>query len=272
MALDPLLQDNLDNWNDRVPVHLQGYRIEPFYDDPDHISSVVQRDVEALGDLSGLDVAHLQCHIGTDSISLARLGASVTGLDFSEPALVAARDLAARTGADATFVCSPVYDAPAALGRTFDLVYTTVGVITWLDDLHQWAAAVAGILEPGGRLYLRDMHPFLWVLEEVDGRIVPHHRYKTPKDEPFITDEAQTYVAGDASGITHTRNNEWSHTIAEIINALVDNGLSITHFEEYEKIDWQCFPSAVPDGDQWLLPEPMRHMVPTMFSLAAIKQ
>ncbi|MEZ5343190.1 MAG: methyltransferase [Acidimicrobiales bacterium] len=270
MALDPLLQDNLDNWNDRVPIHLLGYGLDAF-DDPSHISSVVARDVEALGDLTGQRVAHLQCHIGTDSVSLARLGATVTGLDFSQPAIEAAAALAERTGADATFVCSPVYDAVGALGCTYDLVYTTTGVLNWLDDLDQWAGAVAGLLVSGGRLYVRDMHPFLWVFEEVDGEIKPTHRYRTPRDEPFVIDEAQTYVAGDTSGITHTRNNEWSHTIGEIINALVTNGLSITRFDEHELIDWQCFPSAVAVGEEWLLPEPLRQMVPTMFSLMATK-
>lgn len=141
-GLDPVLAVNLANWNARVPIHLgpDGYKVERYIEDPARISEIVAFDAPKLGDLTGLSVVHLQCHIGTDTISLARLGASeVVGIDFSDAALAAARDLATRTGDNAHFVLSDVYHAAATVDRRFDLLYTSVGTIGWLDDIDRWA-------------------------------------------------------------------------------------------------------------------------------------
>jgi SAM-dependent methyltransferase len=232
---------------------------------------VIRYDKAALGDLNGKRVAHLQCHIGTDTISLSRLGASVVGLDFSEKAVLAARELASKAGSDAMFVRAAVYDAAEALDEKFDLVYTSVGVINWLADLDQWAAAIAGLLDPGGRFFIRDMHPMLWIFEENDGEIRPTYPYFTGPDSPLSWDTADTYVEGDTSGITNTRQHEWNHSIAEIVNALASNGMIITSMVEHQGIDWEFVPSAIKEGKQWFLPEPLRQQVPMMFSLSAVR-
>jgi SAM-dependent methyltransferase len=145
----------------RVRSELDAYR-----QDPAHLSAVVRFDLPRLGEVAGLDAVHLQCHIGTDTISLAKLGASVTGLDFSPSALAQARGLAARAGVDVRFVESELYSAPAALGTTYDLVYTGVGALNWLPDIAGWAKVVAAVLRPGGRLHLREGHPMLWSLAD----------------------------------------------------------------------------------------------------------
>ena len=271
MALDRYQLDNRANWDDRVAVHLQEYGVERFVEDPSHLSDVVRYDADSLGDLTGKRVAHLQCHIGTDTVSLARLGANVTGLDFSEEGVGAARKLAKQAGADIDFVCASVYDAAEALDGPFDLVYTSVGAINWLADLGQWAKAISGLLNPGGRFFIRDMHPMLWVFEEADGEIRPTYDYFAHPDTPLTMDNSQTYVEGDTSGITHTRQHEWNHPISEIINALADNGLFVTSMAEHQGIDWEFVPSAVKEGEQWFLPEPLRQQIPTMFSLSAVK-
>ena len=146
------IEINRASWNERVPAHVAspGYSVARFTEDPKFLSRVVQFDLPRLGDISGLDAVHLQCHIGTDTVSLARLGAQMTGVDFSEPAVEAARALAEATGASARFVVSELYDAPDALGpERFDLVYTGIGAICWLPDIHRWAEVVAALPAPG---------------------------------------------------------------------------------------------------------------------------
>ncbi len=271
MELDAHQTDNLANWSDRARVHVvsTSYDLARYAAEPDHLSNVVRFDAPLLGDVDGLDVAHLQCHIGTDSVSLARLGANVIGLDFSDVAIDAARSLADAAGVDAEFVVANVYDAAEAIGRTVDLVYTSVGTINWLADMDRWAAAIAGLLRPGGRFYIRDMHPALWTFEEHDGVIAPHYRSIRPGNEPFTFDNGVTYTDGDHSSIVHTRQHEWSHSLAEIVNALIGAGLSITRLEEHEGLDWPHVQSAVKEGTQYFLPGDLRHQVPQMFSLWA---
>src|SRR6478735_9299161 len=144
---------NLANWESRVPVHTGpgGYDLTRF-DDPDYLSAVVRYDLPRLGQLDGRDVVHLQCHIGTDTVSLARLGAkSVTGLDFSPSAVEAGRALATRAGNDVTFVEAEVANAVDALGaECADVVYTGIGALCWLPDIREWAGVVAALLRPGG--------------------------------------------------------------------------------------------------------------------------
>ena len=265
--------DNRANWDDRVPIHLDSemYEVERFVEDPQHVSPIVRFDAPRLGDITGLRVAHLQCHIGTDTISLARLGAEVTGLDFSNQAVAAARELAERGGSPATFIAANVADAAEALDGPFDLVYTGVGALNWLADLGPWAEAVAGLLDPGGRFYVRDSHPALWVYREMDGKVEAYWPYRTPADHPWSWDEAATYTDGDHDSIRHTRTHEWNHPLPEVINALVDAGMRIDRLEEHERIEWQAFPSCVAHEDHFLLPFELRDKVPAMFSLWATK-
>ena len=156
-------------WDERAPAHAASpdYAVDRFVADPEFLSDVVRFDLPRLGDITGLRGVHLQCHIGTDTVSLARLGARMTGLDFSAPALEAARLLAAQTGSDTDFVQADVYSAVDLLGReSFDLVFTGIGALCWLPDIRRWAAVVAGLLRPGGRLFIREGHPMLWALED----------------------------------------------------------------------------------------------------------
>ncbi len=271
MELDEYQSDNLANWSDRARVHSasQSYDLARYAADPGHVSDVVAFDARLIGSIEGLDVAHLQCHIGTDTVSLARLGARVIGLDFSEVAVDAARALAEAANVDAEFVVANVYDAATAIGRTVDFVYTSVGTINWLGDLDRWAAAIAGLLRPSGRFYIRDLHPALWTFEEIDGAFVPHYPIVGPAGEPFTFDNNETYTDGDHTRIVNTRQHEWSHSFAEIINALVGAGLTITRLEEHQGLDWPHGPSAVLEGNQYFLPGERRHQIPQMFSLWA---
>jgi len=175
--VDEYLNLNRANWDERAPAHATSpdCNVQGFVDDPAFIGDVVQFDRPLLGDLGGLRGVHLQCHIGTDTVGLSRLGARMTGLDFSPAAIEQARVLVARSGDDVTFVESDVYDAVSALGgEQFDLVFTGIGALCWLPSISRWAAAVAALLKPGGRLFIREGHPMLWSLADArpDGLLV----------------------------------------------------------------------------------------------------
>ena len=212
-------------------------------------------DAPHLGDLTGLDVVHLQCHIGTDTVSLARLGGRVTGLDFSPGALAVGRDLAARAGLDVTFVESELYGAPDVLGaERFDLVYTGIGALCWLPDIRRWAETVAALLRPGGRLYLREGHPVLWATDEIGpGRLELRYPY-FERPEPTRFEEAYTYTDGDP--LAEPVGYEWNHGLGEIVQAVLDAGLASTRLVEHDEVDWPAYPwwSRPADG-HWRLPD-----------------
>jgi SAM-dependent methyltransferase len=265
---------NRANWDDRVPVHVASpdYHLQRFIDDPEYLSDVVRFDLPLLGDVAGLRGVHLQCHIGTDTVSLARLGASMTGLDFSGRAVEAAGEFAAAAGADVAFVESDVYAAAEVLGGGFDLVYTGVGALTWLPDIRQWARVVGALLRPGGRLFIRDCHPMLWSLE--DGRpddllVIRYPYFETA--EPLIIDEPGTYVATDAV-IEHGLTHEWNHGIGEIVTALLGEGLTLTGLAEHDSVPWEALPGLMVQagGGEWRLAEnPAR--VACTFTIQAVR-
>jgi len=263
---------NRANWDDRVPAHLASpdYEVQRYRDDPGFVSGVVRFDLPLLGDVAGLRGAHLQCHIGTDTISLARLGASMTGLDFSGPAVAAATELATATGADATFVQSDVYEAASVLeAGTYDLVYTGIGALTWLPDIRRWAQVVADLLRPGGRLFIREGHPMLGTIDPDDGKLVVNDTY-FEMAEAGVSDYAGTYVATDAP-IEHTVTHWWNHGLGETVTALLDAGMTITGLAEHDSIPWNGFPGMMTnaDGEFRLADKPDR--LAASFTLQAVK-
>jgi SAM-dependent methyltransferase len=256
---------NRANWDERAPAHAASadYRFAEFAADPAFLSEVVRFDLPRLGEVAGLRGVHLQCHIGTDTVSLARLGARMTGLDFSPASLAEARRLAAAAHADVEFVESDVYGAPAVLPQgAFDLVYTGVGALCWLPEVRRWADVVAGLLAPGGRLFLREIHPMLWALDERrDGLVVDYPYFETAA--PLVLDDPETYVATDVA-FTHTVSHSWNHGLGEIMTALLDQGLTITRFVEHDSVPCDALPGKMEpvDGGEWRLryrPERLAH-------------
>ncbi|WP_088320880.1 bifunctional 2-polyprenyl-6-hydroxyphenol methylase/3-demethylubiquinol 3-O-methyltransferase UbiG [Kineosporia sp. R_H_3] len=266
---------NRASWDERVPAHAESpdYALDRFAGDPAFLSGVVRFDLPRLGDVAGLDVVHLQCHIGTDTVSLARLGARVTGLDFSAAAVEQARGFAAGLGLDVPFVQADVYDAVDALGgNRFDLVFTGIGALCWLPDIDRWAGVVAGLLRPGGRLFLREGHPMLWSIDETrpDGLLVVEHPY-FERDEPVVWDEGGTYVQTDR---TFTRNvtHEWNHGLGEIVTALHRHGLALTMLVEHYSAPWDTVPgrTTVDDLGEFRLTD-RRWRLPMTYTLQATK-
>jgi SAM-dependent methyltransferase len=269
---------NRANWDERAPAHFASadYQVREFLDDPKHLSRVVRFDLPLLGDISGRKGVHLQCHIGTDTISLARLGASMTGVDFSAPALAAARDLAAKTGADAVFVESELYSAPDVIGReSFDFVFTGIGALGWLPNIRKWGEVVAAVLKPGGRLFIREGHPMLLTIEDPrdDKLLVVDFPY-FEREEPSVWDEGGTYVETDhvfTNNVTH----EWNHGLGEIVTALLDQGLRLTGLTEHDSVPWEALPGQMEpledNLNEWRLTDrPWR--LPHSYTLQAIKR
>jgi SAM-dependent methyltransferase len=268
-------QVNRANWDDRAAAHAAspGYRVDRFVADPGYLSDVVRFDLPRLGPVRGLTGVHLQCHIGTDTISLARLGASMTGLDFSGASLDQARRIAAEAGAGVDFVEADVYDAPAVLpAGSFDLVFTGIGSLGWLPHISRWAQVVAALLKPGGRLFLREAHPVLWALAGArpDRLLVLEDPYfELP--EPRTGESAGTYVPTDAS-FTHNQTRVWNHGLGEIVTALLDSGLRLTGLVEHDSVPWEHLPGQMErlEGGEWRLSDrPWR--LPHSYTLQAVK-
>jgi len=267
---------NRASWDERAPAHAasRDYAVDQFASDPGHLSEVVRFDLPLLGDIGGLRCVHLQCHIGTDTVSLARLGADMTGLDFSPASLAQARRIARLAGADVRFVEAAVYDAPGALGpELFDLVYTGIGALCWLPDIARWARVVAGLLRPGGRLFIREGHPVLWALDDPrpDGLLAVEYPY-FEREEPMVFDEGGTYVETDAV-FTHNRTHEWNHGLGEIVTALMAAGMDLTGLVEHDSVPWDALPGQMEPvgGGEWRLADrPWR--LPHTYTLQAIRR
>ena len=270
MPIDEPRADNLANWDERVAGHIEGYRVDRYIADPNHMSDVVMFDRDRLGDISGQKVLHLQCHIATDTITLARLGASVTGIDFAPSAIAAAEDMFSKTGTPGRFIQSEVYDAPAALDEKFDMVYTGVGAINWLPDIDGWAGVVDHFVAPGGRLFMTEGHPVAWALDQdrEDRLLVMQFPYFESDMQTW--DEEQSYL-GDAT-LTNTTSHEWNHGLGEIFTALLRRGFVIELFEEHRVLPWRMHSWMEEFTEGWFrFPADVADRVPLMYTLIASK-
>ena len=273
--VDEYLDINRANWDERAPAHAASpdYNIRHLIDDPTAISDVVQFDRPLLGDVRGLDGVHLQCHIGTDTIALSRLGARMTGLDFSPAAIEQARSLVARSRDQVVFVESDVYDAASVLGgEKFDLVFTGIGALSWLPSISRWARTVAALLKPGGRLFIREGHPMLWSLADArtDDLLVVDLPY-FERDEPSVWEDGGTYVQTDAVFTANT-TYEWNHGLGEIVTALIAEGMQITGLVEHDSVPWEALPGRMTKDEhgEWRLTDrPWR--LAASYTLQAVK-
>jgi 2-polyprenyl-3-methyl-5-hydroxy-6-metoxy-1,4-benzoquinol methylase len=252
-------------WDERVPAHAASalYDLDRVVAGRDDLRP--WEDAE-LGSLAGKRLIHLQCHIGTDTVALARRGAHTVGLDFSKPALTVAADLARRCGLDIDWICADVYDAAEATAHEcFDVVYTGMGALGWLPDLGRWAEVVANLLRPGGILYVTEMHP-MWCALQEDGRTICQPAIGA-EFTLWANEEQGSYAAPDAS-FEHTASWERVHTIADLLSAVLDAGLRVELYHEHD---------ATPSPTRWLVRgadglyrfPPGMHQFPLCYSLRA---
>lgn len=273
-AADPAASVALNraNWDERAPLHAGSpeYGVDALAADPAALSGVVRFDRERLGDIAGLRGLHLQCHIGTDTLSLARLGAAMTGLDFSAASIAEAEALAARAGTEIRYVVADALEAAEVLPRHgFDLVYTGVGALCWLPSIERWAETVAALLAPGGRLFLREGHPMLWALnEEREDTLSVEFPYFESAEPLVWTDEA-SYVDTERPLLAST-THEWNHGLGEIISALLARGLELTQFIEHDSVPWEALPGRMvcDEAGEWRL-RSGRERLPLSYTLQA---
>lgn len=265
---------NRANWDERVPVHL-GPGSDYDFAGLRAGNKALRIVDDELGPVDGLRVLHLQCHIGTDTLALAQRGATVVGLDFSAPALEAARALAAELGlsARARFVQSDVYDAPTALAdERFDLVFTTFGTTCWLPDIQRWAKVVAHFVKPDGTFYFADAHPAAYVFDDLqrgaDGR--PGFWAPYFSRAPLVVDETTDY-ADPTARLENTATHNWIHPLGDTVSALIAAGLRIEWLHEHDAVPWRMFGCQVM-GEDGLYRWPDKPWLPLSYSLRAVKE
>lgn len=267
-------RDSMDlnrvRWDELVPIHA---RSSSYGVDRLKAGGITLNDLELgeLGDVAGKSLLHLQCHFGLDTLSWARLGATATGIDYSIEGIKLARSLAEETGIDARFLHSNIYDLPDVLDETFDIVFTSYGVLIWLPDITDWARIVARYLKPGGTFYIAEGHPFIWVFESTEDKSGIEITYPYfSGDEPLVLDEPGTYADEDAD-VQNTVTHEWNHPIGEIVTALIDAGLQIQFLHEHQTIPWKPFAMVEEaGGGNYKLPDGFPSL-PLLFSLKATR-
>jgi SAM-dependent methyltransferase len=267
--MDEYKKANLALWNEWAQLHAGSkfYDVAGFKTGKTSLNPL---EMEELGNVAGKTLLHLQCHFGLDSLSWARLGARVTGADFSEQAIALARSLSQEVGVKAEFVCSDIDKLPQVLSGQFDIVYTSYGVLAWLPDLQNWAAVIAHFLKPGGFFHIAESHPFLQVFpnEKTTTDLQVQLSY-FPSPEPTRWEPEGCYADKDAQ-VTHP-SYEWTHSLAEIINALIGAGLRIDFLHEFPFLCWDNFPFMQKGSDGlWRLPGD-HDTIPLTFSLKATK-
>ena len=257
-------------WDGLVPVHLdsQFYDVAGFKAGN---STLKPTELREIGDVSGRSLLHLMCHFGLDTLSWARLGARVTGVDFSGPAINAARRLAEDCDVEAVFIESDVYDLTSKLDDQFDIVFTSYGVLFWLPDVVRWAQVVAQCLRPGGVSYIVELHPVCGIFEQRDSAadFVVRRPYFTPK-EPLRIEEEGSYADNDAR-LEYRVTYSWPHSLGEVVTALIDAGLRIDFLHEFPFTAEEFFPSCVasPDGSFHLAQH--NGSIPLLYSIKATK-
>ncbi len=256
------IQINRELWNKRTESHIKS----EFYDVASFLngkSSLNKSELDLLGDVSGKSLLHLQCHFGLDSLSLARLGAEVTGVDLSPQAIIEAEKLAKQTKIYANFVCSDLYSLPQHLDEKYDIVFTSYGTIGWLPDMTAWANIIAKYLKPGGKFAMVDFHPVVWMFDDEFNYI----QYSYFNKEVIIEQSEGSYADhnADIKNISYS----WNHDLSEILNALINAGLKLEVFNEYNFSHYNCFKQTEQTEDGNYIIKHHGDKLPMMYGIRA---
>lgn len=259
------LKVNKQSWNSRTGAHLASdfYNVSGFLSGKSSLNSI---EVALLGDVSGKKILHLQCHFGQDTISLARMGAHVTGIDLSDKAIEAARELAKKAGVSASFISCDVYDLPDLLAGEFDLVFTSYGVIGWLPDLKKWAEIISHFLKPEGIFVFVEFHPVVWMFDNNFEQVA----YNYFKDEPIIEKESGTYA--DRQADIELTTITWNHSIGEVLSSLFENNIYLTAFQEYDYSPYNCFRNTIESTPGKFRIAHLKNHIPMVYALKAVKR
>jgi SAM-dependent methyltransferase len=271
--MDEPLRDNQVLWDAWTKIHVPSafYDVASFRDGTRPIR-LVDYELEEVGPVEGRTLLHLQCHFGLDTLSWARLGARVTGVDFSVEAVAAARALADDLGIEARFVQSNLYDAPDVLHEQFDIVYTSRGVLGWMPDIQGWAGVAAHFVRPGGTFYVTEVHPVAQVFADEDvapGELRLGYPYWS-HEAPISGDVVGSY-ADPTAPTDGLREHGWDHSLGEIVTALIDAGLRIELLHEFPFVEWPVPFLVEGDDGRYRLPADAKGELPLFFSIRATK-
>ena len=264
---------NLKRWDEVVDIHAKSkfYDLEGFKSGK---ISLLPIEVEELGDVSGKSLLHLQCHFGLDTISWARLGAKVTGIDFSEKAIIKARELSKELNIPANFIQTNIYDIPKNISEQYDIVFTSYGVLCWLPNLEKWAEIIDLCLKPGGIFYIIESHPFTDMIDyEIKDNLILKYPYTLKNGEPLKYEEDGTYtdVEGEGAILENKTGYEWAHSFSYIINSLLSAGLLIEYVHEFPYGFFAKHPDMKKDNDGFWRFKTLKQEIPMMFSIKAKK-
>lgn len=259
------INKNKESWNIKTDIHIASafYDMENFLEGKNTLNDI---ELKLLGDVSGKSILHLQCHFGQDSISLARLGATVTGVDFSENAVGKANELASTLNVNASFICCDVYSLPHFLDNSFDMVFTSYGTIGWLPDMERWASVVSRFLKPGGRFVMAEFHPVIWMYDNDFEKVT----YKYAVGSPIVEIETGTYA--DKSAPVTTETITWNHGIGEVLNSLINHGLEINQLQEYDYSPYDCFNKVEEFAPGKFRIKEFGNNIPMVYSILATKK
>ena len=262
---DNYIEINRQSWNNRVATHLKSefYDLEHFIKGK---TSLNRFELDLLGDVKGKTILHLQCHFGQDSISLSRLGAEVTAVDLSDKAIESAKQIAAETNSNANFICCDIYDLPNHLDKQFDIVFTSYGTIGWLPDLDKWAKIVSRYLKQNGKFVFVEFHPVVWMFDDNFEKIA----YNYFKSDAIIETENGTYADKTADIVVESVS--WNHSLSEVVTSLIQNGLEITSFEEYDYSPYNCFNKTIEFEPGKFRIEHLGNKIPMVYSIVARKK
>lgn len=256
---------NKESWNNKTDSHVAS----EFYDMEGFLkgnTSLQEIELGLLGDISGKTVLHLQCHFGQDSISLSRLGAEVTGVDLSDKAIEKAKDLSVKTKSQATFICCNIYDLPNYLDKQFDIVFTSYGTIGWLPDLDKWAKIVSQFLKPNGKFIFVEFHPVVWMFDDNFDKI----GFNYFNSGAIIEAEEGTYADRDAS--ISQENVTWNHSMSEVVNSLIKNGLEINALNEYDYSPYNCFNKTIEIQPRKYRIKHLENKIPMVYAIQCTKK
>lgn len=259
------IKQNKETWNIKTDFHIASkfYDMDSFMKGKNSLNEI---ELKLLGDVTGKTILHLQCHFGQDSISLARMGAKVTGIDLSDNAIGKATEISRQLNADATFICCNIYDLPAHLDKTFDMVFTSYGTIGWLPDLDKWAAIVSKYLKPGGKFVFAEFHPVVWMYDNDFEKVT----YKYSKAEPIVETVTGTYA--DKTAQVSTQTITWNHGIGEVVNGLIQNGIEINELNEYDYSPYDCFNKVEEFAPGKFRIKEFENLIPMVYSILATKK
>lgn len=262
---DNYIAINRQSWNNRVQSHMNSdfYDLDGFLQGNTSLNSI---ELELLGDIKNKQILHLQCHFGQDSLSLGRLGAHVTGVDLSDKAVESAIELANKTKIDANFICSDIYELPKCLDKQFDIVFTSYGTIGWLPDLDKWAKIVAKYLKPGGKFVFVEFHPVVWMFDDDFEKIAYHYFNK----EVIIETEKGSYA--DKTADLTQEYVMWNHSMSDVVNNLIKNGLEINSLDEFDYSPYNCFNKTEEFKPNKFRIKHLDNKIPMVFAIVATKK